>query len=129
MALSLSALTRVGFATAKKVAPDAFKAATVRLGPESTVDPSTEAKSTEWDVEVETSLFGYDDAEERKVLPLSLRQRTFLLEASDYPADAPFRQTGEVDIEGETWDIYRAEVAPGGSVVILFGQCPQTTTT
>lgn len=127
MALNLAALVTSGIATAAALVPDAFKLALVRLGPTTAVDPVTEVTTTTWDVETEASLFGYDDAEERKVLPLTHKQRTFLLNAADYPAGSPFRQTGEIVLLDdeyheplETWNVYRVEVPPGGAIALFF---------
>jgi hypothetical protein len=124
MALDLTSLISMGFAVAKELVPDAFDSSTVRLGPTSAVDVVEDTAATTWLVELAgVSLFGFDDADERKALPVDTKQRSFLLEAADYPAGAPFSQTGQVETsDGVIWEVYRAEVAPGGGVVIFYGR-------
>jgi hypothetical protein len=126
MGLDLKALASGGIATAKSLVPDAFVKCLVKLGPTSSTDPVEETTSTVWDVETVATLLGYDDSDERKNLPVEEKQRTFLLDAGDYPPGSPFRQTGEIttldaaDQPVEKWNVYRAEVPPGAAIAIFY---------
>ncbi len=121
MALDLTGIISTGFAVAKELVPDAFEACIVRLGPTSAVDVVEDSAVTTWQVEVPADLFGFDDSEERKELPVEKKQRSFLLNAADYPAGSGFSQTGEIETsDGNIWNVYRAEIAPGGGVVVFF---------
>lgn len=125
MALDIVRQVSAGFKMAKALVPTAFVEAVVRLGPKSVVDPVLDAAVVTWDVAITTDVFGYDDADERQSAPApGKRQRTFLLDAAEYPPGAKFSQEGQVDIPtlGEVWDVYRAEVSPGAAVVILYAR-------
>jgi hypothetical protein len=123
MALDIKGLVRLGFTTAKNLVPSAFEAATVKLSPTvGTYDATTDTTPTTWGVEQPVSLFGYEDAEERKTLPLETRQRCFLVDANDFPLGTVFGQTGEVVIGSDVWQVYRVDFVPSGAMAILFGR-------
>lgn len=117
--LPLAQFVSLGFKLAKELVPDALTpGCTVRLGPTTTVNPVTDQAVKVWAVEVPNlTLLAYDDSDERKVLPVNVKQRSFLMDPSDYPPGAPFDQNGQVVASGITWEIYRAEVVRGAVVV------------
>ncbi len=125
--LPLQQFAQLGFTLAKSLVPDAFTpGCTVRLNPTTVVDPVSDAKTTTWEVEKPgVDLFGFDDEDERDQLPMNVRQRTFLLDPTEFPG-VPFQlytQDAEVVADGVVWSIYRAEIAPAATVVLLYGRC------
>lgn len=126
--MNVAAIVTSGIAVARALYPEAFVDVRVKLGPSSVVDPVLETTVTTWEVETLANVLGYDDSDERKTLPIDAKQRTFLLNAADYPAGARFTQEGLVEVLDdaaevvETWEIYRAEVPPGAAVVIFYGR-------
>ncbi len=121
--MDILALVAQGFSIAKQLVPTAFKLATVRLDPTlGAYNSATDSTPITWGVNLPVDVFPYEDAEERKILPADVRQKTFLLNPNDFAPGQQFHQTGEVELDGETWQIYGVSVAPSGAVAILKGK-------
>lgn len=121
MALDVKSLAAAGFAIARTMVPDLFKPAIIRLGPDSTVDVETDEAVTRWKVEIRTNVFSYEDEDERKDAPANTTRRSFLLNPAEYPPDAPFLESGEVECDGTVWAIYKVQILPGTTGVIFHG--------
>jgi len=120
MSLDVSALARFGFTTARQLVPAAFVAATVRLGATpGAYNSATDTQAVTWAVEQSANVFGYDDDEERKNLPATAKQKSFLVDPNEFPAGTVFDESGAVVIGSDTWQIYKVETAPGGAIVTL----------
>lgn len=129
MALDVLSLVATGFRIAKGLVPGAFAPSIVKLGPVvGAYDAASDSAATTWLVEKATDVFGYDDEEERKTLPVTEKQRTFLIDPNEFDPGQRFEQTGEVHLLDdvgavlEIWNVYRVNVAPSGAVAILFAR-------
>ena len=122
MGLDVKSLASMGFAVARKLVPDVFVPAIIRLGPKPEIDVETDEAVTRWQVEIRTSVFGYEDNDERKDTPASVRVKSFILNPAEYPPGSPFLQTGQVECDGDVWEIYKAELLPANAGVIFHGR-------
>ena len=124
MALDLNALASGAFKTALGIAPQAFRKATVRLGPTpGAYDPATDTTSGDsWAIEgTDIDALKYDDENQREDQPLEAKMATFLVDINDLPGatDATLQQDGTVTENGVEWECYRAEIDPSKSIVQL----------
>lgn len=123
MALALKELSKVGFATAKALVPDAFPTTTVKLGPTNTVDPITNTAAQTWDFEFTGPIFAFDDESKREEFPAETKLRTFLLDPNDFPgAASEFAQDGIVETGAEVWNVFRVTRAPADAIIQVFAR-------
>lgn len=126
MALDLNALATDAFKTAKQLAPQAFRKATVRLGPTNgSYDPVTDTTTTTWDLEfTDLDVLKYEDETKREDQPLEDKMVIFLADIADLPGsdDQTLQQDGILIEQASStkWECYRTEVDPSKSIVQFY---------
>ena len=109
------------FNTAKALVPDALPTVTLRIGPTTIPNPVTETEVTTWAVTAANLRpVAYTAKSERENQPVETSLKSFAFNVADIPAGANLDQKAEItDATATTWNAYRVEPDPTGSLVIF----------
>jgi hypothetical protein len=119
MSLDLKRLAQRAFDTARRVAPDAFQSATLRMGPSTTVNAATDVATTSWATTATVQTLGYQERDAKPDVQAENRRQIFLVPTDNLPDGAAFDQRAEIQIGTQVWRVLVAELAPGGAVAIF----------
>lgn len=122
MSLNIGALVTGAFGIAKGLVPDALPACTLRVNPTAVNNPMTGQSTVTWAIE-KTNLnpVAYGSKQEREAKPEEMNLRSFAFDraAIGEPVAALLDQAAEITQSGSTWNVYRVETDPTGSLVIF----------
>lgn len=125
MSLNLGAIVTAAFATARSLVPDALPACTLRVNPTTVNNPMTGESATTWAIEIpDLHPVAYGSQQEREAMPDEKNLRSFAFDraAIGHPVEDLTDQAAEITQGGKTWNVYRVEPDPSGSLVIFHAK-------
>jgi hypothetical protein len=124
MSINIQALVTQAFRIAKTQAPGALPKVTLRVNPTPSVDLVADTSEPTWAITVEKlTPVAYASTQERENTPVEKTQRSFAFDrdAIGHPVEDLIDQTAEITekLSGKTWNVYRVEADPTGSLIIF----------
>ena len=120
--MNIAALVSQAFGISRDLAPDAFPTCTLRLNSTTAVNPANGSDVTTWETEVPNlKPVGYNSKQEQENQPAEANAKAFAFDTADLPGTSRNPdQSGQVEEGDITWEIYRAEADPTGSLFIFY---------